>query len=267
MFLLYHYFNAKEVYNAIRLFIAAYVWMTGYGHFYYYFSVPNCDYGIVRILKMLFRLNFLVIFIIMTMRNEYMLYYICALHTLVFLLVYLGMAFLRSHNNNGWFIKAKLLGLFGVAYMLWDYGDGIVFKTIWQPLIWMVGLDGSLHEFYFRTHLDHYIWIWGMIFAYFYPSIERFILHLERRRGFYEHVAWKMGMSAIALGVGYYWFFEWFYTSDKFAYNAVHPYTSFIPIFLWIFFRNIAARFAFFFFFFLNFFGFFVFFSFFLFIF
>jgi hypothetical protein len=31
LFLLYHYFNAKEVYNAIRVFIAAYVWMTGFG--------------------------------------------------------------------------------------------------------------------------------------------------------------------------------------------------------------------------------------------
>ncbi len=31
LFLLYHYFNAKEIYNAIRVFIAAYVWMTGFG--------------------------------------------------------------------------------------------------------------------------------------------------------------------------------------------------------------------------------------------
>ena len=31
LFLLYHYYNAKEIYNAIRLFIAAYVWMTGFG--------------------------------------------------------------------------------------------------------------------------------------------------------------------------------------------------------------------------------------------
>jgi hypothetical protein len=31
LFLLYHYFKASELYNAIRLFIAAYVWMTGFG--------------------------------------------------------------------------------------------------------------------------------------------------------------------------------------------------------------------------------------------
>ena len=36
LFLLYHYFKASEIYNAIRIFIAAYVWMTGFGNFSYY---------------------------------------------------------------------------------------------------------------------------------------------------------------------------------------------------------------------------------------
>lgn len=34
---MYHYFAAKEIYNAIRVFIAAYVWMTGFGNFSYYY--------------------------------------------------------------------------------------------------------------------------------------------------------------------------------------------------------------------------------------
>ena len=37
LFLLYHYFKASEIYNAIRVFIAAYVWMTGFGNFSYYY--------------------------------------------------------------------------------------------------------------------------------------------------------------------------------------------------------------------------------------
>ena len=48
LFLLYHYFEAKEVYNAIRVFIAGYVWMTGFGNFSYYyktgdFAFPRCE--------------------------------------------------------------------------------------------------------------------------------------------------------------------------------------------------------------------------------
>lgn len=35
MFVWYHYFKATETYNAIRVFIAAYVWMTGFGKLAY----------------------------------------------------------------------------------------------------------------------------------------------------------------------------------------------------------------------------------------
>jgi hypothetical protein len=43
--LLYHYFVAKEMYNAIRVFIAAYVWMTGFGNFSYYYVRKDFSVG------------------------------------------------------------------------------------------------------------------------------------------------------------------------------------------------------------------------------
>jgi len=45
LFLMYHYFNAKEIYNAIRVFIAAYVWMTGFGNFSYYYVRKDFSLG------------------------------------------------------------------------------------------------------------------------------------------------------------------------------------------------------------------------------
>ena len=45
LFLLYHYFEAKEIYNAIRIFIAAYVWMTGFGNFSYYYKTNDYCVG------------------------------------------------------------------------------------------------------------------------------------------------------------------------------------------------------------------------------
>ena len=45
LFLLYHYFDAKEVYNAIRVFIAGYVWLTGYGNFSYYYRSNDFSIG------------------------------------------------------------------------------------------------------------------------------------------------------------------------------------------------------------------------------
>lgn len=60
LFLLYHYYEARESYNAIRIFIAAYVWMTGFGNFTYYYKTG--DFGIGRFAQMMWRLNFLVFF-------------------------------------------------------------------------------------------------------------------------------------------------------------------------------------------------------------
>ena len=39
------------------------------------------DFSPWRLMKMLFRLNFLVIFVCAAVDNEYMLYYICVMHT------------------------------------------------------------------------------------------------------------------------------------------------------------------------------------------
>jgi N-acetylneuraminate 9-O-acetyltransferase len=43
---MYHYFAASEIYNAIRVFIACYVWMTGFGNFSYYYIKK--DFSIAR---------------------------------------------------------------------------------------------------------------------------------------------------------------------------------------------------------------------------
>ena len=42
MFVWYHYFAAKEWYNWIRIYIACYVWMTGFGKIYVYIFVACC---------------------------------------------------------------------------------------------------------------------------------------------------------------------------------------------------------------------------------
>lgn len=43
---MYHYFAATEIYNAIRVFIAGYVWMTGFGNFSYYYI--RKDFSVAR---------------------------------------------------------------------------------------------------------------------------------------------------------------------------------------------------------------------------
>lgn len=54
LFLMYHYFHAVEMYNAIRVFISAYIWMTGYGNTLYY--VEKADFSITRFVVHVFAL-------------------------------------------------------------------------------------------------------------------------------------------------------------------------------------------------------------------
>jgi hypothetical protein len=49
LFLMYHYFAATEIYNAIPVFICAYVWMTRFGNFSYYYIKK--DFSLARFVQ------------------------------------------------------------------------------------------------------------------------------------------------------------------------------------------------------------------------
>jgi hypothetical protein len=55
-----------------------------------------------------------------------------------------------------------------------------------SPFEWLVGYNDPrhpevdpLHEWQFRSGLDRYIWIWGMICAYMHPAFERALNWLD----------------------------------------------------------------------------------------
>eukprot|EP01013_Petalomonas_cantuscygni_P015839 TRINITY_DN3275_c0_g1_i1.p1 TRINITY_DN3275_c0_g1~~TRINITY_DN3275_c0_g1_i1.p1 ORF type:complete len:384 (+),score=43.98 TRINITY_DN3275_c0_g1_i1:164-1315(+) len=117
VFVWYHLFAAGETYPLIRVLIAAYVWQTGFGNFSY-FWITN-DYSFVRVWKMLFRLNFLVVMLVFAMPRPYMLYYICPLHTLWFVATYAIMAIAPSVHRSPTGAAAKLLVACVCVGLLW----------------------------------------------------------------------------------------------------------------------------------------------------
>ncbi|XP_055871563.1 uncharacterized protein LOC129923644 [Biomphalaria glabrata] len=246
MFVWYHYFKAKEWYNWIRVYIACYVWMTGFGNFSF-FWIRN-DYSLWRFLKMMFRLNFMVIFVAMATNNEYMLYYICAMHTYWFISVYVFMRVLQSWNRN-----RKLMALKFLAYAIFN---SVIFEIpslgyyIFWPFKFLLGLhDNSpdvLHEWIFRAGLDHWACFFGMLCAYNYPHFEM-LMHYLDSKSISKNEALKKQcvralMGAICLVLGFVWYFV-FMTKDKYQYNGIHPYTSIIPILVYIVLRNIHPYF------------------------
>jgi N-acetylneuraminate 9-O-acetyltransferase len=177
IFLLYHYFHAEEVYNSVRVMITCYVWMTGFGNFSFFYIKK--DFGWLRLVQMLWRLNFTVLLLMWTHNNTWILYYICPMHTFYFLMVYAAMAVLNQYNHTKWAIRGKIFALGIIIYIVWDVNPNNLFDFLfaWLGTEKVIGANsGSVWEYYFRTSLDHWSSYLGMIFALNFPLCEQYFV-------------------------------------------------------------------------------------------
>lgn len=232
IFLLYHYFHAEEVYNPVRVMITSYVWMTGFGNFSFFYLKQ--DFGWLRFVQMLWRLNFSVLLLIWAHSNTYILYYICPLHTFYFILVFIVMYIYQSINTSKWGIRIKLFFVALLIFLIWDNNFGL-FDLIFG---WVLGTEkiigansGSLWEYYFRTSLDHWSTFLGMIFALNYPITQQYFNTASRS---------SLAVAGVLLFALFLWWFNSQYFLEKPAYNAHHAYFGSIPVLVYIFFRNIS---------------------------
>lgn len=210
MFLMYHYYRASYMYNSIRVFVSAYVWMTGFGNYLYFTS--KADYSWQRVVSMLLRINYLPVLLCLTHDTPLMLYYVVPLHTTYFLVAY-ATCWLTQRVER----PRLVLGAVGVL-------TALVFET------------GALahvadHEVVFRFGLDRYSAWWGMVCAYVFPRIKNRATTVDE----------SMGLVALGILMIVGWYTLCGQWTDKVAYNRVHPYVMIVPILGYLCIRNCHA--------------------------
>lgn len=204
-----------------------------------FFWVRN-DFSLYRIMKMMFRLNFLVTVTCLVTANEYMLYYICAMHTFWFVTVYVCMRPLSKRNADPTVMALKFAMFFGIVFLLFDVPN--VGQVAFQPFSFILKYKNSLHEWMFRAGLDHYATLLGMLLAYFHPNLESLLMYSEsvklNRKQYTFYLIIKIVIAFCFVMLSFAWV-KHIFVLDKYQYNALHPYFSFIPLFTYIYLRNL----------------------------
>lgn len=163
------------------------------------------------------------------------------LHTFYFLLTFGTMAAWRSINYTWWGPRLKLAVVALGIYVVWE-GEQLaprLFDLVFAPLAPLLAeANGSLHEWHFRTFLDHYSTLFGMLFALNFPYLVGWFAVVERR-SWRAQLAFKSLVALPLVGAGLWWYSNVF-SLDKYAFNAAHPYWMWIPILLWIYVRNLT---------------------------
>ncbi|KAF9568475.1 O-acetyltransferase [Agrocybe pediades] len=233
--LIYHYLHGSQVsgiYNPIRMLVASYLFMTGYGHTTYY--LRKADYGPLRIMQVLIRLNIFTILLAYTMNTDYISYYFTPLVSMWYIVIYLTMAAGARFNDRAPMLVFKIA--LSAALMKWFMNESWLLEAIFDVLHRFCAIHWSAQEWAFRVNLDMGIVFVGMLTAV--------VITRVREHRLMDHPYWPTATRVLVTmsGLVMIWYFVFaFYQESKFAYNVWHPYISFLPVLSFVILRNANA--------------------------
>lgn len=234
--LVYHFLGASQtagIYNAVRVLVAAYLFQTGYGHFFFFYK--KGDFGIQRVLNVLVRLNLLTFVLQYVMNTDYLSYYFTPLVTFWFGVIWITMYIGNKANKIVWFVVAKI-AVMAILTGTYIHLPGLLEGTF-DILEVLFNIHWDAGEWRFRLALDAWIVYVGMLFALAFIKFNEHKLH--------EHSSWRIiKLIFVVASVAAMWWYFWFELSrpDKATYNKYHPYISWIPIMAFITLRNATVR-------------------------
>lgn len=238
LILVYHYTHGSQtlwIYEIVRVLVAAYLFMTGYGHTLHF--ITKEDYSLRRLSYVLIRSNLLSWILPYVMRTDYQFYYFAPLVSFWFTVVYLTMRIGHRRNTNLAFVLWKVLcaSLLTTALMLVPGIAEMVAGAVKHTF--MVSLD--LKEWRFRTCLDMYIVYCGMVLAILYhKAISREEKHWLLRIPSNYPAAFKL-VTVVAALISFplFWILSQTHTKKE-DFNKLQPYMSCIPILAFVVLRN-----------------------------
>ncbi|KAK8395993.1 hypothetical protein O3P69_005223 [Scylla paramamosain] len=249
--LIYHMTGASQVlpvYMHVRVLVSSYLFLTGYGHFSYYWT--GRDMGIVRYCQVMFRINFVVVILCLVMNRPYQFYYFVPLvsfwYTVMHVTLVLPPRITRpAHANseaspfNYLYSIIKFIGLGGfitVLFLSEVFFEKIFVMRPWKALF--VTTDDDIHEWWFRWQLDRYSLLYGMMFSLVYNGLTQYSLINDQ-----SNSNILSGRLALLVSFAATVFIASYTTmtvicTNKPDCNEIHPYVVWVPITGFIVLRN-----------------------------
>lgn len=231
--LIYHFVGASRIsaiYNPVRVLVAAYLFQTGYGHFFYFYK--KADYSIARIWNVMVRLNLLTCVLAYTMRTDYLFYYFSPLVSFWFAVIWITMRILPSYNKHVAFILTKIGVMACITGFIIHY-PGIL-EGVFKTLLFMFNIQWNVVDWRFRLSLDAWIVYIGMLCALVVIKISEYNIIVSR-----PHLWFSMKIMALAASIlGMVASFAFMLSQSKTSYSTYHPYVSWVPILSFVILRN-----------------------------
>ena len=241
LILIYHYTGASKIlriYEAIRVCVAAYLFMTGFGHTVFFYT--KGDFSFQRFVSVLVRLNLLSCTLPYLMKTDYLFYYFAPLVSFWFVVVYLTMRIGQSKNGSLSFLICKIFTSSFITTAM-TRAPGIL-ECLFDLLQRLCHIRWDLKEWRFRVSLDMYVVHVGMLAGILYVRLKNALNNGTDRHApaYIQHhfrTARVLSITSAVTILPLYWIIILSFP-DKYAYNLWQPYIAPFPILAYIAIRN-----------------------------